>query len=420
MNPALMARLWLLLALSFLMSATPSRAQSEDGQETTDWPSVISRLRQDMYQRPGQASIRQQLAIAYNNYGVQLGTDGQWSSAIQQLQEALRLDGESEQFRRNLSNIYFNQAHQAFERHATQEAAEALNKAISLTPDFAQAYVLLGQLEYDRQKLKEAKAAWQRAVALDPSQTELAQRLDRLNQELPVESKFERLSQAYFDLRYEEQLAAPVGFDVREALMNARRDVGSDFAYWPKYKIVVLIYSAESFRALRQEMPEWVAGQFDGKIRIPLPNGRLGPEAVEQILFHEYTHALVHDLTGGKCPIWLNEGLAEYEGRKAGPSPLAQLVTAQRAGRLVPWAALSQQFSAAMPVEDVALGYQQSYSIVQYLVKRYGFWRMRRVLEAVGKGTSWEQVLADEFRMKLTRLEAIWREWLPELLGGTS
>ena len=410
----------LLMGVWLMAGVCIASAQPESEQETTDWPPVISRLRQEMYQHPGQVRARQQLAVAYNNYGVNLGTLGQWQVAAQQLQEAMQLDGENEQFPRNLSNVYFNQAHEAYQRHAVQEAVEALNKAIALNADFAQAHILLGQIEYDRQRLKEAKAAWQRAVALDPTQTELAQRLSKLNQELPVESKFERLSQAYFDLRYEEQIAAPVGFDIRETLLEARRDVGSDFAYWPKYKIVVLIYSADSFRALRQETPDWVAGQFDGKIRVPLPNVRFGPEAVKQILFHEYTHALVHDLAGGKCPVWLNEGLAEYEGRKAGPSVLSQLTIAHRGERLVPWAQLSEQFSAATPVDDVALGYQESYSIVHYFVKRYGFWRMRRVLEAIGKGTPWETVLTDEFRMKLPQLEASWRRWLPEFLEPSS
>ncbi len=402
------------------LSTGIATAQPHNEPETSNWPDMISRLRQEMYQHPGQASTRQQLAVAYNNYGVSLGDQGQWEAAVQQFQEAIRLDGENNQFSRNLSNIYFNQAHEAYQRHAVQEAIEVLSKAIDLNPAFTQAYLLLGQIEYDRQRLKEARTAWQRAVALDPTQKELVQRLSKLNQELPVESKFEKLSQAYFDLRYEEQITAPVGFDVRETLLDARRDVGSDFAYWPKYKIVVLIYSAESFRALRQETPDWVAGQFDGKIRVPLPNGRFGPEVVKQILFHEYTHALVHDLTGGKCPTWLNEGLAEYEGRKTGPSVLTQLAAAYRSGGVLPWAKLSEQFSGTTSVDDVALGYQESYSVASFLVKRYGFWRVRRVLEAIEKGASWETVLAEEFRMKLPRLESSWHQWLPELLGVSS
>ncbi len=391
-------------------------AQSSDTPDATDWPTVISKLRQDSYQRPDNGQLRQQLAIAYNNYGVSLGNQGQWASAIQQLQEAINLDATNGQFQRNLSNMYLNQAHDAFEHHQLQEAKASITQATTLNPKVADAYILLGEIEYSSEKLKEAKAAWQKALELDPNRTEVSDRLKQVTQELPVESKFERLTQAYFDLRYEEQLDRPVGFDIRDALLAARREVGSDFSYWPTHKIVTLIYSAASFKALRQETPDWVGGQFDGKIRVPLPNGQLDQAAVKAILFHEYTHALIHDLATGKCPTWLNEGLAVYEEKKQHATPLTQLNKAYQEGRLVPWSQLSDQFSTSLPVDQVALGYQESQSIVAYVVNRYGFWRIRRVLKALGNSQPWESALADEFHLKLARIEVNWREWLPEFL----
>src|SRR3989338_5535172 len=90
-------------------------------EKTTDWPVVITRLRQQMYQHPGFASTRQQLAIAYNKYAVSLGTEGRWEMAIEQMQEAIKLDGASEQFSKNLANIYLNKAHDAFRRHQLRE-----------------------------------------------------------------------------------------------------------------------------------------------------------------------------------------------------------------------------------------------------------------------------------------------------------
>jgi tetratricopeptide (TPR) repeat protein len=392
-------------------------AQPTEEQGPTDWPEVISKLRQEVYERPGHAQTRQQLAIAYNNYGVSLGQKGQWKLAAQQLEEAVRLDGTNQQFRNNLSNVHLNQAHEAYQHHQVSEAIEALDQAIALNPSLAQAYILRGEIEYGRQRLKEAKAAWQRAIELDPTQQELAQRLQQVTQELPVESNFERLSQAYFDLRYEEQLERPMGFDIRDALLEARRSVGSDFAYWPTHKLVVLLYSAESFHALRQQTPDWIAGQFDGKIRVPFPNAQLPQSTVKQILFHEYTHAIIHDLTNGNCPTWLNEGLAEYEGRKQMAFPLLQLANAHSSGRLVPWARLSDQFSFALPADEVVLGYQQSYGIVHHLVTRYGFWRIRRLLKAIADGQPWEAALTAEFRITLPKLEANWRDQLPELLS---
>ena len=403
--------LWLLLA-----GAAPLRAETADGQEAADWPAMITRLRQQLYDHPGQAQTRQQLAIAYNNYGVSLSDQGEWALAAQQFQESLRLDADNQQVQRNFSQLWLKQAHEAYERRDITGAVEALRQATALNPELVDAYALLGKIEYDRQRLKEAKAAWERVLALDPGRTEVAAQLGQVTEELPVESAFERLPQSYFDLRYEEHLRRPVGFDIRDALITARRQVGSDFAYWPKYKLVVLIYSPEKFRQLREEMPEWMGGQFDGKIRVPVPSEQFDQATVRNILFHEYTHALVHDLTKGRCPTWLNEGLAEYEGRTQASQPLRLLARASEAKQLIPWAELSDHISPALGAEEVGLAYEQSYSVVASLVNRYGFWRIRKLLQAIAGGQDWQEAMAEQFRRKLPRLEADWQDGLPALL----
>ena len=385
-----------------------------------DWPTVISRLQQQVYNAPNRGVMLQQLAVAYNNYGVQLGQSGQWELAAQQLQEAIRLDAASTSFRQNFAKIRLQQASGAYQRQRPKEALSHLDEAIAMNPKLAEAYALRGRIEYDQQKLLEAKVAWERALELDPSLPELAKQLQQLKQELPVESKFKKVAQAYFDLRYGEQVERPVGYDVRDTLFEARRLVGSDFAYWPDHKIVVLIYGADTFWKLRQETPEWVSGQFDGKIRVPLPDAQMDQATVRSILFHEYTHALIHDLAGGHCPLWLNEGLAEYQGRKQAEGSLQRLARAYDAQQLVPWPELSEHISTALPPEEVGLAYEQSYSMVAYLAQRFGFWRFRRLLKAFDGGAEWTAAMEAEYRTKLSRLEQWWRDWLPTQLNGVS
>ncbi|MBI3009675.1 MAG: tetratricopeptide repeat protein [Candidatus Omnitrophica bacterium] len=408
------------LLLGFCLMAAPGVLFCEEQSEPVDWLVMISRLRQQMQDHPGRAETRRQLATAYNNYAVALIDKGESQLAIEQLQTALDLDEHNSDFRENLGRLYVRLAHDAYQLHQLEEALKSLNQAIALSPKIPEAYILKGDVEYQSQKLKEAKASWQQALTLQPDQSEIVKRLEQVQQEIPVESKFERLSQAYFDLRYEEQLERPIGFDIRDALLEARRTVGADFAYWPKHKLIVLIYSAESFHSMRQDTPEWVAGQFDGKIRVPLPSVDLKPLLVEKTIFHEYTHALIHDLTQGKCPRWLDEGLAEYEGRKQYSEPLHFLKDVYQKNNLIPWTELSDHIAPMMARDEVGLAYEQSWSIASYLVERYGFWRIRRLLKAIGEGESWEQVMAKEFRSKLPKLESAWREWLPQFMSGVS
>lgn len=419
------ARLAALLLMASPCGAAESTDPAPSDSTSTDWPSIIARLQQQAHDWPGHAQTRQQLAIARNNYGVSLTQQQRWDAAEREFQEALRLDRTNQQVLDNFTRMYAQHAQHAYQRHEIQEALQTLEHATTLNPNFAQAYLLRGEIQYyGAQNLKEAKAAWQRAFELDPTQPGLAAQLERVTRELPVESKFERLTQAYFDVRYEERLESPVGFDVRDALLEARRTIGTDFAYWPKHKIVVLIYSAESFRALRQETPEWVKGEFEaqlqGKIRIPLPSAQLDQTSVKSILFHEYTHALLHDLTKGRCPTWLNEGLAEHEGARYQARSLIRLAAAHQAQRTLPWQELSEHFSSTRPVDEIQLAYEQAYSIVSYLAQRYTFWRMRRVLAAIADGTPWEEAMTKEFRASITRLEQDWRQWLPTMLAKSS
>jgi tetratricopeptide (TPR) repeat protein len=400
---------------SLLISAARAEEPPAGELDAVDWPAVIAKLRQHVSHWPSPRA-NEQLAIAYNNYGISLGEQKQWDLAIQQLEEAVRLDGGNAKFRENLGRLHLGRAHEAHTQHRSNQALEALRAAVALDPNLPEAYLLMGEIEYGRQRLKEAKAAWQRAKELDPSRPEISSMLDRVSQELPVESKFDRLSQAYFDLRYEDEFTQPVESDVRDALLEARRLVGSDFAYWPKYKIVVLLYSPESFRALRAETPEWVAGQFDGKIRIPVPGRQLSPAEVKRIIFHEYTHAVIHDLTGGRCPTWLNEGLAEYEGRRQLDAPVPLLAQAYEAGLLTPWSELSGRFSFSVSAQQAALAYEEAYSIARYLVERYGLWRVRRILKAIAEGRSWDAAMVEELRVKIPKIEAGWNEWLREWL----
>ena len=62
------------------------------------------------------------------------------------------------------------------------------------------------------------------------------------------------------------------------------------------------------------------------------------------------------------------------------------------------------------------MGYQESSSVIHYLVERYGFWRIRRILTALADGGTLSDVLDQEFHLKPGRLEAAWREWLPNFI----
>jgi tetratricopeptide (TPR) repeat protein len=388
-----------------------------------NWPVVIQTLKQQIRSNRGDQNLKNQLAIAHNNYAMTLGNEKKWEEATRQMEEALRLDRQNTRFKENLSLVHLNHAYQLYQEpnstHSYQsyrhlKAKGLVEKALRLNSRLAPAYVLLGDIEYDNQQLPKAEAAWRKAQKLDPSMNGLAGRLDRVGRESKVESDMNSVADLYFTLRYDDSVKRSTGFDIRRVLQQARLDVGRDFQYRPKHKIVVLLYSKEAFRKVRQGAPEWLAGMFDGKIRLPMPESERDLGSVKGTVVHEYTHAVVHELSRGRVPHWFNEGLAEYQETKFAKTnkPASSLKQALDTDEVPPWNQIESLFGGRS-TDQVRLGYEQSHSVVAYLAQRYGFWHMPQLLKQMAQGTSFEEALKQEFKNPPERLEKEWKRWLP-------
>jgi hypothetical protein len=113
-------------------------------------------------------------------------------------------------------------------------------------------------------------------------------------------------------------------------------------------------------------------------------------------LRHEYGHVLVHQLTHGRCPVWLNEGVAIwFEEQRTGERTdwALQSIAGQRLFRL---ADLIGPFTR-LPADRVPIAYAQSYLAVNALVDRHGPQRLRALLEDIGSGVSFESAYRETF-----------------------
>jgi len=384
-----------------------------------DWPRIIEGIKREASSR----QQKQQLSIAYNNYAIELSNQGNWVQAETELQRAVAIDTNNEQFKQNLSVIYLNHAaslrqdRRGSDRGTDVKSKTLVQQALRYNPRSADAYAILGDIAYDSQELAYAKTAWDRAKQLNPSMTAIDERLSKLNSEQAVEKQFDRAGNVHFDLRYQDGISYSSAYDLRKVLDQARRDVGRDFGYWPRHQIVVLVYSEEDFKQVRQG-PDWIAALYDGKIRIPFPRSPDALASLNSTLVHEYTHAIVHDITQNQCPVWLNEGLAEFEEAKTRKPDLQHLQAAVSNNRLIPLSSLDSAFKSR-DANVAALAYQQSYSLVTYLDQTYRFYRIRKILDKLPQGMSIEAALQDELKLSTTQLEQRWQRWLPTFTRGS-
>jgi hypothetical protein len=78
--------------------------------------------------------------------------------------------------------------------------------------------------------------------------------------------------------------------------------------------------------------------------------------------------------------------------------------------RLIGWDDLAKPFTGFS--EDRALlAYEQSYSLVRFLVESFGWHKISELLERLGKQQQWQIALADVYREYGLDWPAILKEW---------
>jgi hypothetical protein len=125
---------------------------------------------------------------------------------------------------------------------------------------------------------------------------------------------------------------------------------------------------------------------------------------VERLVLHEYAHAAIHDLTRGRAPRWLHEGLAQVlEGRP--PDPMLRVPGSPSL------AGIETLATDPDPLRARA-GYDLALWVVSDLMDRGGMGPVRELLVRLGAGASVEDALARVYGLRLTDLESRWRRLL--------
>jgi hypothetical protein len=157
----------------------------------------------------------------------------------------------------------------------------------------------------------------------------------------------------------------------------------------------------------------YIGGLYDGKIRLPAYRKDMSEKQLRATVAHEMTHAFVAYLSSSKAPAWIQEGLAEYEENKIRPVDLKALKLAARKGQTLP---IDRFFllgiSAKTGTGELMLFYQQAFSFVNYLVERFGMYRLKEILEKFRKGEDSFAAIEEVLKISPKRLESEWLETL--------
>ncbi len=307
---------------------------------------------------------------------------------------------------------FYNDAVKFFEKNEFEMAREALNESLSLEPRNALALELLGEIENLQQNFEKAEYYYKQSYLISSS-TRVRQKIEKIQKENAVEKNLDTYDEEHFIIKYRKGEQGYEGYWLKNLLRDTYRQISQDFGVYFNHKTTVLFYSGNEFHDVTGQAL-FVGGLYDGKIRLPSYRQGFREGDLRTAAVHEMTHAFVAFLSGGRAPVWIHEGLAQYEQNKIQPVNTAIFTAAIRTKSLMPMnRLLSEKLEMdKMDPLEVALFYQEVFMLVRYMVERFQMYRVKEILVKFKEGKPAEQAIEESLGISIAQLE---KEWLSTL-----
>ena len=265
------------------------------------------------------------------------------------------------------------------------EAEAMLARALELDAALTEASALLGDLQYRSGRLAEAIATYQRGLKHAPQETRFTSRIGAWTAELRAESRMYASRGAHFRVLFEGPANEALARRIVEMLEAAYSRVGEALTAYPPQPIDVVLYTQQQFRDVTR-MPAWAAAAYDGRIRINTRGIEEHAADLENVLTHEFVHAVVAMLGGPTVPAWLHEGLATVFERD-GEAYAARVLASAPSRALL--ATLHDSF-AGLPDQPAAAAYALSTVAVRRMLDLRGAPAVVTLLRDLARGTPFE------------------------------
>jgi hypothetical protein len=301
----------------------------------------------------------------------------------------------------------------------TGNAAQALpyaQRAVRSAPNSADAYTMLGYAQFASDHTNEAVASWRHSLELRPDAA-VQQFLAKAQREENVEGEFAQRESSHFVLHYEgRQTSESFRGQIIATLESDYDDLARDLGNPPRDNILVTLYTEQAFFDVTHA-PSWSGAINDGKLRIPISGLNSMTPELARVLKHELAHSFINQLSAGRCPPWLHEGIAQLlEPRSLGGNG-HQLALLYKTQRNIPLNVLEGSFMRFSGVEAY-VAYAESLAAVSYINDSYGMSDIQRILQSLSQGSSTEAALRATIHSDYGQLEADVAKYLSDKYGS--
>jgi hypothetical protein len=135
-----------------------------------------------------------------------------------------------------------------------------------------------------------------------------------------------------------------------------------------------------------------------------------------RVLKHELAHSFVTQLSGGRCPPWLHEGIAQLLEPKSLGGDGHQLSVLFKAQQNIPLNALEGSFFNFSGTQAY-IAYAESLAAVSYINDSYGMGDIQRILQRISQGSSTEAALRATIHSDYGQFESDLAKYLADKYG---
>lgn len=416
-------RIWVVACLALLAAVTTGAAGEESGAESFVWVDAegITHLTDDRSGVPpaargAEASPDRLQGLWGGSFegpplNTPLGSSGSATGRIERLLEGVRSD---------------------LARGERARAAATLRSVLRLDPARPEPHWYLAHLDLRRGRFGSARQHLQEFLSRAAVESESGWReearakLVRLDHEEDLADTDRPRGPLQLVARQAEHFRIHLDADldrrpsyastVLQYLEGAHGDVADQLGVQPDEPLGVVFYGRAAYqRAHQHRFSFQTVGFFDGQIHVSSPGDP--SDALRVLLYHEYTHALFREQTGGDRPYWLNEGLAELIERRAHNTPTSTrsersaLRTRIEADDWIPLRTIAPSFGG-LEGADARAAYLESIVVAEWIEGRTDRAARARLLQRLGQGWSIDQALFEAVGMDTDRVDAAVRQRL--------
>ncbi len=297
-----------------------------------------------------------------------------------------------------------------------REALSYAERSTQLAPNSADSFAVLGFVQYASDRTRDAVRSWKRSLALRPDANVQAY-LEKAQREMKAEADFTERATSHFTLHYEgHESSEALRHAILVTLETAYNDLSQQLGVSPRESISVFLFTDQAFFDVTQA-PAWSAALNDGKLRIPIRGIDTVTPDLARVLKHELAHSFINQISHGRCPQWLHEGLAQVlEPRSLGGAG-RQVARLFAANREIPLNMLEGSFAQFSSLE-ANLAYAESLAAGEYINETYGMSDVHRILDRLGEGSSVEVALRSTIHADYARLQSDMAKFLVSKYGN--